>query len=1106
MKHLLPVLLQLLLLTGVSASAEEFSIQKDGGFSIGNLGFQIIHFAPGWRATRVSPENFLLKTTPSPASGPMVFDGEFNVPGGPLSLREELRRTAAQSLEFSATVRSAGGVPTELVALTARLPLNLVRQTGLLCDGRKVSPRKQEGTSFAFRFRKVVLMLETGTLHIESDRVRLQIQDNRNWNSNSISLRFWFHNNGKMLQEGALKLRFRFIPYQSIPVDLAGIVNMGLSDETGNDRRGGWTDQGKENDMRLLPAGEMNANGVLYRILDERKNAGRATIVLRGRQRPWLPEALAVRLPENRQVHRYLYLLNGCAWVDRSAPAGNVRVEYGDGSSDTFSVTPGVNTENFWGYKTVPEAETGWRGENNSGRVSLYSIAFKLAEKPVVRLTFTSNDRSVWMIPAVTFSNRPPLPGIEQRKQVGNQPVTIQASSELKPFSDKKIKSGTLLDFSFLNDAPAGKFGRVIADNDKFVLEKHPGKAIRFWGTNVCGQANIPSAEHAVFVADDLARRGYNLLRIHHFDNWIVRRNEGGGGTSLDPDAMAKLDFFLAELKKRGIYVTTDLFISRAIRPGDIPGCGGRGFRGIEYKMLCFVHPPARENLKRFTANFLNHVNPHTKLAYREDPQFITINLLNEDTLIGNELARDARENNPFLKKRFAEEFSAYCKRRGLPEKQEHYNGFLEELHDRFYREMHTFLRSLPCNILLADQNMCHNYNSVLLRRRYDYIDNHAYWGHPSFPGKRWQMPMQIMPQESIIPHSMGTLGMIATTQLLDKPFTVSEWCFVNPNPTSSEGSLLTAAFAALQGWDALNRFAYSHVGDSAYAKKQGVRTCFDDVHDPLVRLGEQLGALLFRSGALRESPDCFAIQLDRELNRERSQIFHSAARTRQLALLSRIGCAVNEEDGTLPLPPQTRAVIRSSGRRISRLPEAGDDWQVLHSLAAQKVVSRRVIEQEKFQSSTGEMEWDVKNGTFRLAAPTAEAFVLPAGKTLSGKTFSIASDRQFTTAAAVAMDNRPLAESERILLFHFFPVFNTDQRFRDGSLSIVERWGRPPLLAERSRITLASRRDLTGFTLFALDFDGNRLEQVSFTGNRIKLENFRGERVIAVYELTRRL
>ncbi|UKI30625.1 MAG: hypothetical protein L6W00_22270 [Lentisphaeria bacterium] len=46
----------------------------------------------------------------------------------------------------------------------------------------------------------------------------------------------------------------------------------------------------------------------------------------------------------------------------------------------------------------------------------------------------------------------------------------------------------------------------------------------------------------------------------------------------------------------------------------------------------------------------------------------------------------------------------------------------------------------------------------------------------------------------------------------------------------------------------------------------------------------------------------------------------------------------------------------------------------------------------------------------------------------------------------------------------------------------------------------------MTGFTLFALDFDGNRLEQVSFTGNRIKLENFRGERVIAVYELTRRL
>ena len=947
-------------------------------------------------------------------------------------------------------------------------------------------------------------MLETGVLRIHSEQVRLQIQDNRNWNSNSISLRFWFDRNEKMLRDDFLRLHFRFTPYRSVPVDLAGVVNMGLSDEVENDRRGGWTDQGEQNDMRLLPAGELNAGGLRYHILDEKKNHGRAAVVLRGRQRPWLPASVTIPLPDNREIHSFLYLLNGCAWVERNAPAGRIRAEYRDGSSDTFTVTPGVNTENFWGYRTVPQAETGWRGENNSGRVSLYSTAFQLAEKPVVRLTFSSSGKSVWMIPAVTFSDRPPLPGIARRKPVSDQPVTIQASPGRKPVSDRKIKSGTPLDFSFLNETPVGKYGRVIVDGDKFVLEKRPGKAVRFWGTNVCGPANLPSAEHAVFVADDLARRGCNLLRIHHFDNWIVRRDNGGDGTSLDPEAMAKMDFFLAELKKRGIYVTTDLFISRAIRPGDIPGCDGKEFRGIDYKMLCFVHAPARENLKRFTANFLNHVNPHTKLAYKEDPQFITINLLNEDTLIGNELAHSARTTNPFLKKRFAEEFSAYCRRRALPEKKEYYNGFLEELHDNFYREMHDFIRSLGCAIPLADQNMCHDYNSVLLRQRCDYVDNHAYWGHPTFPGKRWQMPMQISPQESIIPHSMGTLGMIAATQLLDKPFTVSEWCFVNPNPTSSEGSLLTAAFAALQGWDSLNRFAYSHVGDSAYAKQQGVRTCFDDVHDPLVRLGEQLGALLFRSGMLRESPDCFAIQLDRELNRKQSQLFYSAARTRQLAMLSRIGCVVTGESGPLPLPPQTRAVIRHSGPRNNELPEAGDNWEVLRTLAKQKVISPRVVEQERFRSSTGEMEWDVRNGTFRVAAPSVEAFVLPAEKTLSGKVFSLAADRHFITAAAVALDNRPLATSEHMLLFHLFPVLNTDQRFRDGSLSVVERWGRAPLLAEQNRGILTVRRDLRDFTLFALDFDGTRFEKIPFSGNRIKLDNFRGDRVVAVYELIR--
>lgn len=1094
-----------LLLCGTATAGDGIDIAGDGAFSVGGLEFRIGHFAPGWSSVRAGKENYSLKSGVDTAARSMTFDGDFRVSGGVIALREEFTRIGENGLEFSATVRSESGVPTEILMLGASLPLEFFQQAGIRCDGRRLQFEESGRSAFAVRFQEAVLTLESGLLHICGEKTLLQVQNNSNWNSRTVSLRFWFVRNEKQLRDDRLKLQFRFVPWKSVPVDLRAAANMGLSDEVDGDRRGGWTDQGSQNDMRLLPPGELDAGGVRYCILDEKKNGGRAAIVLRGTSRPYFPESVSVVLPDNREIHPRLYLLNGCAWVDRSAPAGTVEVEYADGTGDTFPVTPGVNTENFWGRRAVPGAETGWSGENNSGRVSLYSTAFELAAKPVVRLTFASRGKSVWMIPAVSFSDRRSFPGLERREPAGSGPVTFAAGPDRKPFSDNKIKAGSLLDLSSLNDAPAGKYGRVIVDGPRFVFEKRPDREVKFWGTNVCSLANIPSKENAVRVAADLARRGYNLLRLHHFDNVIVSRNDGMGKTSLDPEAMAKMDFFLAELKKRGIYLTADLYISRTFRAGDIPGYGKAIDSSLVFKMLCFVHKPALENLKRFAANFLTHVNPHTGLAYKDDPQFLTINLINEDTIVSGPSCRSARETDPFLKKRFAEEFSAYCLRRRLPENPDHYNGFLEELHDNLYREMKALVRSLGCNIPLADQNMCWDYNSAVMRRQYDYVDNHCYWAHPSFPGKRWRLPMVIEPQESIIGHSMGTLGCIAPTQLLDKPFTVTEWCFVNPNPTNGEGSLLTAAFASLQGWDSLNRFAYSHAGDVAYDRGQGARTCFDDVHDPVVRLGEQLGALIFRGGQVREAAQCFAIRLDDDLNRSQPQVLYAAARTRQLAMISRLGSVVAKKGGAFSPPPGTAAVIRSDDGASASPPGAGDDWNVLRSLAARKVIDRAAVERELFRSSTGQMEWDVKNGTFRLVTTGVEAFVLPAERKLSGTVFEAAAKSRFTTVAAVAMDGRGLGTSERILLFHFFDVKNSGQRFRDGGMSTVERWGVPPQLAERNEVLLTARRDLTGFTLYALDFDGTRLAAVPFSGGRLLLDNFCGGRVVAAYELVGR-
>ena len=110
---------------------------------------------------------------------------------------------------------------------------------------------------------------------------------------------------------------------------------------------------------------------------------------------------------------------------------------------------------------------------------------------------------------------------------------------------------GGVLDFStqpYLH-RPAGKFGRVVAKDGHFEFENLPGVPQRFYGVNLCNDANFPDHETAVALAERLSRMGYNCVRLHHHDRMLT----GGKGPEIVPDAAERLDFFVAELITRGI-------------------------------------------------------------------------------------------------------------------------------------------------------------------------------------------------------------------------------------------------------------------------------------------------------------------------------------------------------------------------------------------------------------------------------------------------------------------------------------------------------------------------------------------------------------------------
>lgn len=105
-------------------------------------------------------------------------------------------------------------------------------------------------------------------------------------------------------------------------------------------------------------------------------------------------------------------------------------------------------------------------------------------------------------------------------------------------------------------------------------LAKPDGTRFRIWGVNITDFArdsvHFPPKDDAAFRASTLARFGVNCVRLHFIDReapkGIIAPNRNDT-RDFDAEQLDRLDFFIAELKKRGIY-SDALRAERAAKAG----------------------------------------------------------------------------------------------------------------------------------------------------------------------------------------------------------------------------------------------------------------------------------------------------------------------------------------------------------------------------------------------------------------------------------------------------------------------------------------------------------------------------------------------------------
>lgn len=587
----------------------------------------------------------------------------------------------------------------------------------------------------------------------------------------------------------------------------------------------------------------------------------------------------------------------------------------------------------------------------------------------------------------------------------------------------------------------AGSDGFVQTKGDKFILE-NTGEEIRFWGVNVNAGACFPTHYHAEAVARRLRMAGQNILRFHQLDaEWstpnifqFTQGAQGKGTRHLDPDSMDRLDYFIYCLKKNGIYIYMDFITYRRFKPEDGVEGGTRYLREGARPQANFSRQLI-ELQKEYMVQILEHVNPYTGLAYKDEPAIAMAEIANENCLF-NKWKIDF-EIEPFhtelcrLYDTWAAENGKSVENYSFLERDPQMNEFFIYLQKKFWKEMYIFLRESGAKFAITGTNWYVkeiNYCSEEM----DFTDAHTYlWlGH--------QAGIKNMPH---IKQDKSMARNLSLSCRKGKPFVVSEWDALWPNEFRADTTVWFAALGALQGWNgfAIHTYRYDCCEDESVTKKIGQiralggvfhRGAFPCFNDPAKFGLFYHAALLFRRGDVKRAEKTVEFKMERE------------------ELLDQNWIAMDHLDTSWV--ERHRVEVKYDGEAV---------------LAERADTERR--------SDTGEIFRNVAQGIGTIDTERTKAvygFIGDKEFALSGVKVKVEND--FATVAMSSLNDTPITESSNILLTMVGRAENTDEEF-NADRSVMTKEGKAPIMIDVIEAEITIETSQPYMKVWSVSYDG---------------------------------
>ena len=893
---------------------------------------------------------------------------------------------------------------------------------------------------------------------------------------------------------------FAFCSAYANVISIRDVANFGLADNgIAGDGKGGFTDDGVNLPDIAYKDGINTVYGEKFDLIDPQKNGGRAVLTFECKKSKTGLREVTLDLSGKKIKGESLNLLHTSTKSPdlRYTKIGKIEINYADGKRKTIVLDYAIDVMNGLYPQERANAKI-WSPSKKFAPAYFFS-RFMIEPKEIKSIKLSTMDIATWVVAGLSVSEKFP-----SSKPSPADWVEVD-------IDDIAIKEGTALDVSKDFDSdPAGKYGRVIVSkNGKFAFEKKPNSRQKFHGTvwymsGELGKTIDETKANLRLLCKIAKRQGYNLLRFHTTDFLC----------SPDPAKVLEgfdlYDYLISEAQKNGIYLNlligNNVFLNK-------PNAMDERY-ALKLKMI-MGDEKTRQTWKNHAKKQLEHINPYTGLAWKDDPTFMGMEFWNEMDLFMYVSNVDVKtidfvnsEFSKYLKEKYGtvENLNSSGK---LNNKNYKDFGEIDFIKERMSSEWANLLQKKNrefreyCESTVKDEigykGLIYQFNcnrtvniAYMSAEIADYMALNVYFSHPSAFMRENSTIVKGSSLAELAPHMRAGMN----RKVSGRPICLTEYNHCHWNKFKHEGGIVFGAYSALQDFDGM---VVHSDGVTTGNKKNKFLHPFGVFNSPIFRANEFITYCMFKRGDVKKSKSRIELFFPKDFIENSPDMMNSINNDQsKIALISGFSTAfegvakpsalkrVKIKKPTLRILPVGSALTESAQNFSTTGENVGDKFDL--DAFVQKMRSEGIIGNENitspsagiFQSDTGEIFLDSKNERISVITEKTEAVAFKRGIEKLDALKSVAS----TTPCSVAvcsMDGNPIRKSGRMVLVYATDNINDSMLLSKDETMLLKNADRnAKILIRRGKLSAELQVNPDAkFKVYELKFNGERKAEI---------------------------